>query len=83
VFGSTDGEGGEDGDPPDRPPAEGSLEELIAQAEAAFENAETALRSGDLATYQRWVDEAERLLEEIADVVGQTPNATGPAPLWG
>ena len=82
VFGDTGEDGGEDGEPPAEPPVEGSLEELVAQAEEAFAQADAALRAGDLAGYQRWVDEAQRILDEIADLVGQAePNASAPAPL--
>jgi uncharacterized membrane protein (UPF0182 family) len=85
VFGDTGtggGDGGGDGGPSDEPPIEGSLEELVAQAEEAFAQADTALRAGDLAGYQRWVDEAQRILDEIAELVGQAePNASAPAPL--
>lgn len=73
----------DDGEEPSEPPIEGSVEDLIDQAESAFSNAETALRAGDLAEYQRWVNEAQRLLEEISDLVGETePNAGGGHLAW-
>ena len=79
VFGDVgvdEGEGGDD-EEPSEPPVEGSIEELIQQAEDAFNRADAALRSGDLAEYQNWVDEAQRILNEIADLVGSAePNAT-------
>lgn len=77
VFGDgDDGDGGDD-ETPTEPPVEGSIEELIQQAEDAFARAETALRAGDLAGYQEWVEEAQRLLNEIADLVGSAePNAS-------
>jgi hypothetical protein len=79
VFGDSvvdEGEGGDD-EEPSEPPVEGSIEELIQQAEDAFTRADAALRSGDLAEYQNWVDEAQRILNEIADLVGSTePDAT-------
>ncbi|HEU4894411.1 MAG TPA: UPF0182 family protein, partial [Acidimicrobiia bacterium] len=85
VFGAPEGEdggdGGVDGDGGDPPPS-GTIDELIAEAEAAFANADTALREGDLAGYQEWVDEAERVLEEIADLLSETaPNAAAPGPM--
>jgi len=80
VFGPADddddGEGGE-------PPPVGTIEALIEEAEEAFANADTALRAGDLAGYQSWVKEAQRILEEIADIVGSQPNALSPDPVWG
>jgi uncharacterized membrane protein (UPF0182 family) len=92
VFGAVDGEDGQDGEDgtdgdgeTPQPPVEGTIEELIAQAEDAFANAEAALRSGDLAAYQQWVDEAQSILEQIADLVGQTetePNAAGSHLVW-
>jgi uncharacterized protein len=83
VFGAPeDGEGdGDDGDGGDPPPV-GSIEELLAEAEAAFANADGALRAGDLAGYQEWVDEAERILDDIADLLNETePNAAAPRPM--
>jgi hypothetical protein len=56
---------------------EGSIEELIQQAEDAFARADEALRAGDLAGYQEAVDEAQRILTEIADLIGRSePNAS-------
>jgi uncharacterized membrane protein (UPF0182 family) len=73
-----DGDGGNGGDPP----PVGSIEELLGEAEAAFANADAALRAGDLAGYQEWVDEAERILDEIADLLNETePNAAAPRPM--
>ncbi len=73
-----DGDGGDGGDPP----PVGSIEELLGEAEAAFANADAALRAGDLAGYQEWVDEAERILDEIADLLNETePNAAAPRPM--
>jgi uncharacterized protein len=83
VFGAPeDGDdGGDDGDGGDPPPV-GTIDELLAEAEAAFANADAALRSGDLAGYQEWVDEAQRILDEIADLLTETePNAAAPGPM--
>ncbi len=54
---------------------------MIADAEAAFENADAALRAGDLAEYQTWVNEAQRILDEIADLVNSTTSAGRLRPL--
>jgi uncharacterized membrane protein (UPF0182 family) len=80
VFGTADGDGEGDGG---EPPPVGTIEALIEEAEEAFANADTALRAGDLAGYQSWVDEAQRILEEIADLVGSQPNALSPDLVWG
>lgn len=84
VFGTTErGQDGGDGGGGGELPNEGTIENLISQAEDAFANAEAALRSGDLAGYQEWVDEAQSILNQIADMVGNTePNATGSHLLW-
>lgn len=84
VFGATDEEDGEDGEDGEVQPGEvGTIEELIAEAEEAFANAEVALRSGDLAGYQQWVNEAQRILEQIADLVSESePNASAAQLLW-
>jgi uncharacterized protein len=80
VFGAPD-DGGDDGDGGDPAPV-GTIDELLAEAETAFANADAALRSGDLAGYQQWVDEAERILDEIADLLTETePNAAAPGPM--
>jgi len=83
VFGAPDDgdDGGDDGDGGDPAPV-GTIDELLAEAEAAFANADAALRSGDLAGYQEWVNEAQRILDEIADLLTETePNAAAPGPM--
>ncbi len=42
-----------------------TIEQLVIEALQAFSNAETALTSGDLAGYERWIRTARRTLEEI------------------
>jgi uncharacterized membrane protein (UPF0182 family) len=80
VFG--DGEGGSDGEGEGdggdgETPGEGTIESLVAAAEQALENADAALRSGDLAGYQRWVEEARGLISQINDLIGEEePNAS-------
>ncbi|MFT3862520.1 UPF0182 family protein [Micropruina sp.] len=44
---------------------------LLAKAQAAFEAADTALRNGDLATYQSKVDEAKAALAEALKLMGR------------
>jgi uncharacterized membrane protein (UPF0182 family) len=73
VFGPS-----EEGQDPAEPPTDGdaTIEDLITEANTAFDNASAALRQGDLAGYQRWVDEAQRLVNEIADLVNQGTDAS-------
>lgn len=78
VFGIGDGEE----EPVEPSDGLATVEELIAEAEAAFANADTALRAGDLAGYQRWVEEAQRILGEIADILEAEPNASKLVPVW-
>lgn len=81
VFGGRDDGDGDDGEVP--PGEVGTIEELIEAAEEAFANAEAALRAGDLAGYQQWVNEAQSTLDQIADLIGQAePNASAPHLLW-
>jgi uncharacterized membrane protein (UPF0182 family) len=77
-----DGDGGEE--PSDAPDDIATLEELIEEAESAFAEADAALRSGDLAAYQEAVEEAQRILEEIAQQYGsqaEEPNASAFRPV--
>ena len=68
VFGESTGEPG-DGDDDPRP-GDQTIEQLVAEANRAFANANAALRNGDLAEYQRWVEEAESVLMEIEALLG-------------
>jgi uncharacterized protein len=65
VFGDGTGEPSE----PQPTPGGSTAEELLDQAADAFANADTALRDGDLSEYQRWVDEAQRLMEEARNAI--------------
>ena len=75
VFGDDSEDEGAEPPPPD---TEATLEELVFQANAAFSRANDALRAGDLAEYQRWVEEAERILGQIEELLGGSPDAAGP-----
>jgi hypothetical protein len=57
------------GQPPEGPtgPLPTDIAELLAEAQQHFENAEAALREGDLATYQREIEAAERAVNEAAE----------------
>ena len=83
VFGTAAGGGGgggetadDDGGTVDPPTGDETIEELVAEATTAFENANNALAQGDLADYQRWIDEAERILIEIERLVSQSTDAS-------
>ena len=86
VFGESEGDGDDgdgDGDGGGEIPGDTStLEDLIQEADDAFTSADAALRNGDLAGYQQWVREAQRILDQIADLVaGEQPNASALRPL--
>lgn len=64
VFGGSSGT--------DQPPtgSDGStVDDLLSQAAAAFQQADDALSNGDLAGYQRWVEEARRLIQDAKDIL--------------
>ncbi len=72
VFGESIGGEDPDGGEGEIPDAE-TVAGLVEQAAEAFANAEAALAEGNLAEYQRWVDEAERLVGEIEEILsGET-----------
>ena len=48
----------------------GTAQELVAQADAHFEAANTALRNGDLATYQKEMNIVGQLLTQLQTVLG-------------
>ncbi|MFP3907302.1 MAG: UPF0182 family protein [Acidimicrobiales bacterium] len=68
-------EGPDDEDPPSttttEPPSfeEGTAAELLTEADELFEEAEQALRDGDLGEYQRLVGEARDLIERALELV--------------
>jgi hypothetical protein len=81
VFGTSDGvgdggTGAGDGGTITPPTGDETLDDLVAEATTAFENANAALAQGDLAGYQRWIDEAERLVIEIEALVNQSTDAS-------
>jgi uncharacterized membrane protein (UPF0182 family) len=82
VFGTSEGSSG-GGQQPDQPPQDiATLEEMLADAQAAFSAAQSALRAGDLAEYQRWVDEAQQIIDDIASLYGTSePNASAFHPM--
>jgi hypothetical protein len=67
VFGA--GTGGEPVDPAPPTPGGDTVAELLSEAAAAFDRAAEALTAGDLAEYQRWVNEAQDLIEEAQAII--------------
>ncbi len=72
VFG--DSTGGDSEPLPEGPDGQ-TVDELLDEAVAAFARAHQSLSDGDLAGYQRWVDEAQRLIEEARAVVAGSVEA--------
>jgi uncharacterized membrane protein (UPF0182 family) len=85
LFGDTDqvvgdGSGADSGDGDVAPPPpDGTVEEqvtqLLVQAEVAFQQAEVALRAGDLALYQQKVDEARAFVEQANLIIADAAAA--------
>jgi uncharacterized membrane protein (UPF0182 family) len=68
----------DDGTPP--PPAGTDVASLLAQAEAAYQEAQAALRAGDLAGYQRAIDRVGELIRQsITATTGTPPPEPTPA----
>jgi uncharacterized membrane protein (UPF0182 family) len=57
-------------------PVAGDVAALLSQADAAFTDAQNALKAGDLATYQKKVDEAAALVRRAATGAGTAPATT-------
>ncbi len=63
----------ESGDPEaDDESGDVSIEELLALSRAAFERADAALRTGDLAGYQQWVDTAAGYIAKAQELLTQS-----------
>ncbi len=63
-----------------------TADELLAQAEQAYEDAQAALAEQDLATYQEKIEEVQRLVQQAREVLanqeegGGGPPSDGPSP---
>jgi hypothetical protein len=72
LFGSPDDRESDDGDVT---PPTGTIQEqfelLLGAAEVAFDQADEALRAGDLAEYQKRVDEARGYIEDANRIIAQ------------
>ena len=70
----------ESGDPEaDDESGDVSIEELLALSRAAFERADAALRTGDLAGYQQWVDTAAGYIAKAQELLTQSSLDDGDA----
>jgi uncharacterized protein len=58
-------------------PPTGSVEALLSAADRLYEEAQEALRTGDLATYQEKIDEAFRNVEAALGATATTTTTTG------
>ncbi|WP_262852228.1 UPF0182 family membrane protein [Mumia quercus] len=65
----------EEGDGGDTPatPSPQTVEQLLEQADAAYDAAQKALEAGNLGEYQRQVEQMAKLLGQVRSQVGQTP----------
>jgi len=69
----------EPGEPtPSGPPGDQTAVELLETAAQRFEDADAALRRGDLGEYQRLVSEAQELVERARELLGATGGGTTP-----
>jgi uncharacterized membrane protein (UPF0182 family) len=80
VFGVSNGDGAGDGGETTDPPT-GSIEEqvveLLARADQAFQEADAAMRSGDLVTWAQKIEEAQAAIEDATSLLtGATEVAT-------
>jgi hypothetical protein len=57
------------------PPAGGDVASLLTQADAAYQEAQAALRNGDLAGYQRAVERVAELIRQARAAAGATPTS--------
>jgi len=61
-----------DGGQTPAPPTPQTVEQLLEQADAAYDAAQKALEAGNLGEYQRQVEEMATILERVRTQVGQT-----------
>ena len=58
---------------PDDKSEERSVEELLTLSADAFQRADAALRAGDLAAYQQWVERAAGYIAKAQELLSQSP----------
>jgi uncharacterized membrane protein (UPF0182 family) len=59
------------------PPPTGDVQKLLAQAVQHFQAAQAALKNGDLATYQREIQAAQRLVQRAQQLAGKQGGGQG------
>jgi uncharacterized membrane protein (UPF0182 family) len=75
--------GGTGTDPGTGSPGTGTADELLAQAEQAYEEAQAALAEQDLATYQEKIEEVQRLVQQAREVLADQEEGGGGSPSDG
>ena len=70
----------ENGGGPTTPPQNAEVEQLLQQADQAYQEAQTALRNGDLGTYQTKVQEMQSLIQQAMDQLSAEQSATPSSP---
>ncbi len=73
--GDGDGDGGETTEPPSGT-VEEQVIELLTRADTAFKEADAAMRSGDLVTWARKIEEAQAAIEEASRVLAGSVEET-------
>jgi uncharacterized membrane protein (UPF0182 family) len=68
------------GAPPATPPAGGNVQELLNRAAQEFDQAQEALRQGNLAEYQRLINDVGQLLKQAQASGGSPGTTTSTAP---
>ncbi|TDU91698.1 hypothetical protein EV138_5309 [Kribbella voronezhensis] len=71
------GEPDPNGTKPDNPPANPTVKQALAEAQAAWDNAQAALKRGDLAGYQSQVNKMKAAIDRANAAVTPTPTPTG------
>ena len=81
VEGQEEPDGGEPGGGPDGEPGgvDATVADLLAEAAEHFAAADSALRVGDLATYQDEIEAAQALVAQALELTGEVPATEGEA----
>jgi len=58
----------------------GDVTDLVAQAQQLYDEAQAALKSGDLGTYQAKIDELAKVITRLAELVGTPAPSPSPSP---
>ena len=70
----------DNGGSPTAPPQNAEVEQLLQQADQAYQEAQDALRKGDLGTYQTKVQEMQSLIQQAMDQLSAEQSATPSSP---